>query len=153
MSDALINEPKKKPGYNLKGRPKGVRNKVTREVRAIAADYGPEAVRRLAVIGGIIPKAKLRKGEAPAQSEATQVVALSHILNRAYGFPSQPLSHRADESFETLLDRLERRRLGQPEPAAVIELQSSTDGSFEVIDQPQGDTTSDASLGGAGGQA
>jgi hypothetical protein len=92
------------------------------------------------VIGGVIPKAKLRKGEAPAQSEATQVVALSHILNRAYGFPSQPLSHSADETFETLLDRLERRRLGQSEPAAVIELQSTTDGSFEFIDQTPRET-------------
>ena len=51
MSDALITEPKKKPGYNLKGRPKGVRNKVTREIRAIATDYGPAAVRKLAVLG------------------------------------------------------------------------------------------------------
>ena len=131
MSNTLITQEPKKRGSNLKGRPKGVRNKVTKEVRAIAADYGPEAVRRLAVIGGIIPKAKLRKGEASAKSEATQVVALNAILNRAYGFPSQPLSHSADESFETLLDRLEQRRLGQPEPV-VLEL--TTDGRFEAIE-------------------
>ena len=131
MSDTLITQEPKKRGSNLKGRPKGVQNKVTKEIRAIASDYGPTAVRRLAVLGGIIPKSKLRAGEAPAKSEATQVVALSHILNRAYGFPSQPLSHSANESFETLLDRLERRRLGQPEPV-VLEL--TTDGSFEVIE-------------------
>lgn len=119
---------------NKGGRPPGATNKVTREIRAIAAEYGPEAVRKLAVLGGLIPKTKLRKGEAPATSEATQVVALSHILNRAYGFPSQPLSHSADESFETLLDRLERRRLGQPEPK-LIETQVTKDGSFEVVEQ------------------
>jgi hypothetical protein len=132
MSDTLITQEPKKRGSNLKGRPKGVRNKVTKEVRAVAADYGPEAVRRLAVLGGLIPTNKLRKGERPSISEATQVVACLHILNRAYGFPSQPLSHSANESFETLLDRLERRRLGQPEPV-VLEVQ--TDGSFEAIER------------------
>lgn len=118
------------------GRPKGVQNKVTREIRAIAADYGPAAVRKLAVLGGLIPKGQLRADERPASSEATQVVALSHILNRAYGFPSQPLSHSADESFETLLDRLERRRLlGQPQPEPkLIELEVTTDGSFEATE-------------------
>lgn len=118
---------------NRGGRPVGSTNKVTREIRALAADYGPAAVRRLAVLGGLIPTKKLKAGEAPAQSEATQVVALSHILNRAYGFPSQPLSHSADESFEALLDRLERRRLGQPEEIKLIETTVTTDGSFEVV--------------------
>lgn len=134
MSDAL--QPIVK---NKGGRPPGATNKVTREIRAIAADYGPEAVRQLAVLGGLIPKAKLRKGETPALSEATRVVALSHILNRAYGFPSQPLSHSADESFETLLDRLERRRmLGQPQPEPkLIETEVTPDGSFEAIEPEQ----------------
>jgi hypothetical protein len=57
----------------------------------------------------LIPEGQLKKDEKPASSEATQVVALSHLLNRVYGFPSQPLSHSAEESFETLLDRLVRR--------------------------------------------
>jgi hypothetical protein len=131
MSDALTIEPKKRKAGP--GRPPGLQNKVTREIRAIAAEYGPEAVRKLAVLGGLIPKTKLRQGETPATSEATQVVALSHILNRAYGFPSQPLSHSADESFETLLDRLERRRLGQPEPK-LIETEVKPDGSFEAVE-------------------
>jgi hypothetical protein len=132
MSDtAIVSEPKKRKAGP--GRPPGLQNKVTREIRAIAGDYGPAAVRKLAVLGGLIPKSQLKADEKPAQSEATQVVALSHILNRAYGFPSQPLSHSADESFETLLDRLERRRLGQPEPV-VLELQTTTEGSFEVIE-------------------
>ena len=115
------------------GRPKGSANKVTREIRAICADYGPASARRLAVLGGLVPKGGLRKGEQAAQSEATQAVCLSHILNRAYGFPSQPLSHSADESFETLLDRLERRRLGQPEPK-LIETEVKADGSFEAVE-------------------
>ena len=136
MSDALIIEPKKRKAGP--GRPPGLQNKVTREIRAIAAEYGPEAVRKLAVLGGLIPTTKLRQGETPATSEATQVVALSHILNRAYGFPSQPLSHSADESFETLLDRLERRRLGQPEPK-LIETEVRPDGSFEAIEPEDSD--------------
>ena len=136
MSDTQFPEPevKRKRGWNLpKGRAKGVPNRINREIRAIAGDYGPAAVRKLAVLGGLIPKSQLRGDEEPARSEATQVVALNAILNRAYGFPSQPLSHSADESFEALLDRLERRRLGQPEPV-VLELQTTTDGSFEVIE-------------------
>ena len=133
MSDTQLTEAKPKRGSNLKGRPKGVLNKVNREIRAIAGDYGPEAVRRLAVLGGLVPKGGLRKGEKAAASEATQAVCLSHVLNRAYGFPSQPLSHSADETFETLLDRLERRRLGQPEPK-LIETQVKPDGSFEAIE-------------------
>ena len=134
MSDTL--EP---PVKNRGGRPKGATNKVTREIRAIAAEYGPAAVRRLAVLGGLIPEKKLKAGEAPAKSEATQVVALGAILNRAYGFPSQPLSHSADESFETLLDRLERRRLGKPEPKLIDMVEVTKDGSFEVVEPEPAD--------------
>lgn len=121
------------------GRPKGVPNKVNRDIRALAQDYGPDAIRKLAVLGGLIPKARLRQGEKPALSEATQVVALSHILNRAYGFPSQPLSHSADESFEALLDRLEERKLtGEPVPK-LLELEVAPDGSFEVVETEESD--------------
>lgn len=128
MSDILI--PK-----NKGGRPKGSISKVSREIRAIAADYGPAAVRRLAILGGLRPE-DIKPDEKAAASEATQAVCLGHVLNRAYGFPSQPLSHSADESFETLLDRLERRRLGQPEPK-LIETQVTNDGSFEAVEPEQ----------------
>lgn len=129
MSDQLETIPR-----NKGGRPKGSLGKVSREIRAIAADYGPAAVRKLAVLGGLVPKSQMKKDEAPASSEATQVVALSHILNRAYGFPSQPLNHSADETFETLLDRLEKRRLGQPEPKLIEMTQTKPDGSFEPME-------------------
>lgn len=133
MSDAAT-KPK-----NRGGRPKGAVNKTTRDVRAIAQEYGPDAVRKLAVLGGLIPPKRLRQGEKPALSEATQVVALSHILNRAYGFPSQPLSHSADESFEALLDRLEERKLtGEPVPK-LLELEVAPDGSFEVVETEESD--------------
>jgi hypothetical protein len=125
----------------------GATNKVMREVGSIEADYRSAAVGRLAVLGGLILKSQLKTEEEPASSGATQVVACSHLLNRAYGFPSQPVRHSADESFETLLDRLDRRLLRQPEPVAVIELQSTTDGSFEVLDKSPRDTPSDASQG------
>ena len=109
-------------------------NKVSRDIRALAQDYGPDAVRRLAVLGGLIPKSKLRQGERPASSEATQAVCLSHLLNRAYGFPSQPLSHSADESFEALLDRLEQRKVtGEPAPK-LIAMEEQPDGTFEAQD-------------------
>jgi hypothetical protein len=51
-----------------KGRAVGVPNKVNREIRAIAGDYGPAAVRRLAVLGGLIPASQLKPGEQPASN-------------------------------------------------------------------------------------
>ena len=125
MSEALVAEKKRKAGP---GRPKGSSNKITKEVRAIAAVFGPAAVRRLAVLGGLVPKGGLREGEAPAKSEATQAVCLGMVLNRAFGFPSQPMQHSADESFEALLDRLDARR-----PAPKLIETEVAKGSFEIV--------------------
>jgi hypothetical protein len=55
------------------GRPKGSPNKATAAVRALAQEYGPEAIKELA---------RLAKG---AESEAARVSACEKLLDRAYG--------------------------------------------------------------------
>lgn len=61
------------------GRRKGVGNKVTQQIREIAAKHGPEAIQNLVNI--------MKKGE----SEAARVAASKEILDRAYGKSTQPL--------------------------------------------------------------
>jgi hypothetical protein len=61
------------------GRPKGARNKVTAEVKALAQTYAPAAIKELA---------RLSTG---AESEAARVAASKEILDRAYGKPMQPV--------------------------------------------------------------
>lgn len=59
---------------NPAGREKGKPNKATAEVKALAAEYGPEAVQRLAEI--------MRSPDEPA---AARVAAAKELLDRAYG--------------------------------------------------------------------
>lgn len=73
------------------GRPKGVPNKNTAEIKALAQQYGPAAITKLAEIAGLVLDAK----GAPvgqANQEATRVAALDKLLDRAYGKARQPVS-------------------------------------------------------------
>ncbi len=72
-------------GQKTGGRTAGTPNKATAEVKAIAQKYGPDAIKRLAELGGLI------EGVAGAESEAAQVSACNTILDRAYGKASQPI--------------------------------------------------------------
>lgn len=87
------------------GRKKGSLNKVTRDVRALAQEYGPSSIRGLAVLAGLAPPAK---GSQEKRSENAQVrkAAMDSLLDRAYGKPSQPMEHTVDETFESILFRL-----------------------------------------------
>jgi hypothetical protein len=81
-----------------KGRPKGVKNKVTADVRALAGEYGPKALKTLAEL--------MECKKAPA---AARVSAAREILDRAYGKSPQPIavnSANMAEVFSDLLDRL-----------------------------------------------
>jgi hypothetical protein len=68
------------PGVS--GNPEGrrVERPEWRQVRELAAQYGPEAIQRLVQL--------MRKGPAPVQLAAAQA-----LLDRAYGKPMQPLEH------------------------------------------------------------
>ena len=117
---ALINP---ETGKRIKtgGRAKGTVNKATADIRAAAQVHGPAVIRRLAVLSDVLPKKALRKGEKPAQLEQTQVMAMRELLNRGYGYATQPIAHSADESFEAILDRLERvTRLSTGRPPPVL---------------------------------
>ncbi|MGD0108957.1 MAG: hypothetical protein ABSC06_33740 [Rhodopila sp.] len=87
-----------------KGRPKGSRNKVTADIRALAQQWGPDALKGLAVMAGL---AKVT-GQSAAESEAVRKSAMDSILDRAYGRSTQPMEHSVDEGLESILDRLGR---------------------------------------------
>jgi hypothetical protein len=84
------------------------------EVRALAGVYGPDALERLARLGGLLDReggrVKLtgRPAYEAARSENAQVTALKELLDRAYGKASQPMEHSADEGLEEMLDRISR---------------------------------------------
>ena len=62
-----------KPGERRGGRKAGVPNKNTAEIRALAREHGPDAIKELA---------RLTKG---AQSEQARISACNALLDRAYG--------------------------------------------------------------------
>ena len=90
------------------GRPKGVPNKASGDVRALAQQYGPDAVLGLAILAGIAKPLKRLPSIKPATTEPVQRSAMDSLLDRAYGKPSQPMEHSMDETFESILDRLGR---------------------------------------------
>jgi len=61
------------------GRPKGVPNKVTADVKALAQQYAPDAMRRLNDIA------------MNSESDAASVAAIKELLDRGYGKAKQPL--------------------------------------------------------------
>lgn len=63
----------------MAGRPKGARNKTTAEVKALAQEHGPAAIKTLA---------KLAK---EADSDAAKIAACRELLDRAYGKAAQPV--------------------------------------------------------------
>lgn len=68
------------------GRKKGIPNKITADVKAIAQSYGEEAIMHLVEIA--------RDGEAP---HAARVSAVKEILDRGFGKAAQPLEHTGSD--------------------------------------------------------
>lgn len=68
-----------KPGNGL-GRPKGMKNKVTQEVRQLALDFAPRAF------------AELKRIAEKGKHEEARIAAIKEILDRAYGKVSQNLN-------------------------------------------------------------
>jgi hypothetical protein len=67
------------------GRPKGAVNKITADVRALAREYGPAAIRELYRLA------------TTAESEAARVAAIKELLDRGYGRSAQPVIGGADD--------------------------------------------------------
>lgn len=84
------------------GRRKGVPNKATAEIKEIARQYGPAAIKKLAEMAGLVD------GVAPAEAEQARVSANKEVLDRGYGKPTQGLEIAPAEGFEVLLDRIGR---------------------------------------------
>jgi hypothetical protein len=74
-----------RPGERRGGRKPGVPNKATRDVKALAQEYSPQAIEGLAGLAGLI------KGVPPAQSEQARVAALKELLDRGHGRPPQAI--------------------------------------------------------------
>ncbi|OMG85403.1 hypothetical protein [Achromobacter xylosoxidans] len=69
-----------KPGERRGGRKKGVPNKATAEIKALAQQHGPEAIATLVSIM-----------KATKQPPAARVAAAKELLDRAYGKSVQPI--------------------------------------------------------------
>lgn len=82
------------------GRKKGVPNKANAEIKAVAREYGPAAIAKLAQLAGLV------KGKKAATSEQAQVSANREILDRGYGKPTQGIELAPTEGLEKLLDRI-----------------------------------------------
>lgn len=73
------------------GRPKGVPNKNTADIKALAQQYGPAAIARLAEMAGLVAGPD-GKPIGRAQSEQVQQGALKELVDRGYGKARQPVS-------------------------------------------------------------
>jgi hypothetical protein len=82
----------KRPGA---GRKKGVPNKVTRDVKALAQNYAPEAFEALKLIA------------TSGMSEAARVAAIKEILDRAYGKSQQAVVGDPDNPIHVKHSRIE----------------------------------------------
>ena len=82
-----------------KGRPKGSLNKATAEIKELAQQHAPGAVKELARLAH------------KAKSEQARIAAIKELLDRAYGKATQPLQHSGEMALthEQALDELERR--------------------------------------------
>jgi len=92
-----------KPGERRGGRKKGTLNKATAEIKDLAQEYAPAALRELA---------RLTTG---ALSEAARVSAIKEILDRGYGKAPQALDHLSSDGSMTpassgaIIEALERK--------------------------------------------
>lgn len=72
-------------GFKSGGRSKGTLNKATVEIKALAQEYGPATIARLARLAGLTD-------QPPSDSEQTQLGAMKELLDRGFGKPSQEIT-------------------------------------------------------------
>lgn len=88
------------PGERRGGRQKGTPNKATQDIKEIAQQYGPAAIKQAAMLAGLI------EGGA-AESEAARVAALNILLDRGYGKPSQVVGSDPENPLPEAPSRIE----------------------------------------------
>lgn len=86
-----------KPGERRGGRKPGVPNKATAEIKEIARQYGPKAIKELAKLAGLDPA-----GKGKAESEQARIGALNAILDRGYGKAAQTVAGEGGEGEPTI---------------------------------------------------
>jgi hypothetical protein len=99
------------PGVRQGGKKKGSHNHITADIRALAQSYGPAAIRRLALLSGLVPPKPADK--LPATNAGTQTAAIKELMDRGYGKATQPLVHGITMGLEDVLRDLAREDKGQ----------------------------------------
>lgn len=92
-------------GEKTGGRQKGSLNKSTSEIKALAQQFGPAAIQRLAELAGFMPDPSDPTGLAKlkgAASEVAQIAATKELLDRGYGKAVQPQAGPDGESNPVL---------------------------------------------------
>jgi hypothetical protein len=89
----------KPPGSG--GSRKGIPNRATADVKALAQEYTPAAIKRLAVLAGLA-----EGGRGMAASEQAQVAAMKELLDRGHGKAQQSLDVTVRKPSELSDDEL-----------------------------------------------
>ena len=79
------------------GRPKGVPNKATAEIKALAQVYGALGIKKLATLGGLLVDADGIEIRG-ADSDVAKIAAIKELLDRGFGKAVQPQSGPDGES-------------------------------------------------------
>jgi hypothetical protein len=87
-----------KDGNKTGGRKKGVLNKSTQDIKALASEYGPAVITELARLA------------TDAVNEQTRVSACKELLDRIYGRPTQTQEIKVEEKRDGELTDLELAR-------------------------------------------
>lgn len=90
------------PGERRGGRQKGVPNKATAEIKALAQEHGPAAIKTLVSIM-----------KATKQPPAARVAAAKELLDRGYGKAAQPIEGGDPDKPINMALRIAFRRPGE----------------------------------------
>ncbi len=75
------------------GRQKGTTNRATAEIKALAQDHGPAAIKKLVAL-------------LDSDDERTRLAAIKEILDRGYGRPAQTIGGNLDKPVEMVVRHL-----------------------------------------------
>ena len=95
------------------GRKRGVPNKATAEIKALAQEHGPKMIKKLVALTG-------------SKDERTQIAAIRELLDRGYGRAAQAVTMTTDvgENFIKTLEALQYFRGNGAIPADAPEMGS-----------------------------